>query len=115
MATPLKNRGSQTGAAVHDPIERTVALWESRTHKKCSREDAREMLANVAGFFGVLAEWDRRASQEQQMAPFHRGAQGALKNPCNPAPLGASLIFAGGRTFADKNPCANHSGVTGET
>ena len=49
-----------------DPIERTVTFWEGRTRKEYSREDAREMLANISGFFDVLAEWDLKRSEENQ-------------------------------------------------
>jgi hypothetical protein len=49
-----------------DQIERTVTFWEGRTRKEYSREDAREMLANISGFFDVLAEWDLKGSEEEQ-------------------------------------------------
>lgn len=47
-----------------DIIEQTLDFWGKRTEKDLSREDAREMVANVAGFFQVLAEWDRKARLE---------------------------------------------------
>ena len=47
-----------------DIIEQTLNFWEKRTGKDLSREDAREMVVNVSGFFQVLAEWDRKARME---------------------------------------------------
>jgi hypothetical protein len=47
-----------------DIIEHTLNFWGKRTGKYLSQEDAREMVANVSGFFQVLAEWDRKARME---------------------------------------------------
>ena len=47
-----------------DIIEHTLTFWGKRRGEDLSREDAREMVANVAGFFQVLAEWDRKARME---------------------------------------------------
>jgi hypothetical protein len=47
-----------------DMINQTIAFWSERSEQKCSQEDAREMVANVSGFFTVLAEWERRAKAE---------------------------------------------------
>ncbi len=40
-------------------IDRTIELWEPRLRRDLSREDARQIVENVAGFFGILAEWSR--------------------------------------------------------
>ena len=47
-----------------DMLNHTIALWSERIGQDCSQEDAREMVANVSGFFTVLAEWERRAKAE---------------------------------------------------
>jgi len=47
-----------------DILNQTIAFWSERTGQKCSHEDAREMVANVSGFFNVLAEWERRAAED---------------------------------------------------
>jgi len=57
----------RTGTVKNEPsdiIEQTLTFWGKRAGKDLSREDAREMVANVAGFFQVLAEWDRKARME---------------------------------------------------
>ena len=45
--------------------DRTVQFWAERTGEEYSREDARQMVANIAGFFSVLAEWDRQHQEEE--------------------------------------------------
>jgi len=40
-------------------IERTRQVWCLRLGRDLNREDARQILENVAGFFTVLAEWSR--------------------------------------------------------
>lgn len=40
-------------------IEQTIELWRPRLQRKLSREDARQIVENTTGFFGVLAEWSR--------------------------------------------------------
>ena len=47
-----------------DIINQTIAFWSERTEQEFSHEDAREMVANVSGFFTVLAEWEHRAKEE---------------------------------------------------
>ena len=38
---------------------RTRKVWQPRLGRELSREDARQIAANVVGFFSVLAEWSR--------------------------------------------------------
>jgi hypothetical protein len=38
---------------------RTRRVWQPRLGRDLSREDARQIAANVSGFFSVLAEWSR--------------------------------------------------------
>jgi hypothetical protein len=47
-----------------DIIHQTIIFWCEHTGQDFSQEDARQMVANVAGFFNVLAEWERRAQEE---------------------------------------------------
>jgi hypothetical protein len=75
MPTPLLDRdaavlparsaanGSTDGTGAlgeqNDFIEETRAFWQSRTDRVLTREDAREIIENMTGFFRVLLEWDR--------------------------------------------------------
>jgi hypothetical protein len=38
-------------------LERTLQLWRPRSSQYLTRDDARQVVGNVAGFFRVLAEW----------------------------------------------------------
>jgi hypothetical protein len=42
-----------------DLIQRTRDVWQPRLGRDLSREDARQIAANITGFFSVLAEWSR--------------------------------------------------------
>lgn len=41
-------------------IQATMDFWSQKTGRQISEEDAREMNANISGFFAVLREWDER-------------------------------------------------------
>jgi hypothetical protein len=38
-------------------LDATLAVWQPRTRHDLSREDARQIVENVVGFFDVLARW----------------------------------------------------------
>jgi hypothetical protein len=40
-------------------IGSTIALWKPRLRRDLNREDARQIVENITGFFSVLAEWSR--------------------------------------------------------
>ena len=40
-------------------LDQAIAVWQPYTARRLSREDAREIVENVLGFFQVLQEWDR--------------------------------------------------------
>lgn len=42
-----------------DLVEDARKIFQKRTDRKLSDEDARQMLENLIGFFSVLNEWDR--------------------------------------------------------
>jgi hypothetical protein len=47
-------------SAVNDKlIHQTRQVWQSRIGRELSREDARQIVENVTGFFSVLYEWSR--------------------------------------------------------
>ena len=43
----------------NDIVQRTNEVWKPRLGRELSGEDARQIAANVSGFFSVLAEWSR--------------------------------------------------------
>lgn len=46
-------------------IRETREFWEKRTGQPITEEDAREIIANVTGFFKVIAKWDNRAKENK--------------------------------------------------
>lgn len=56
-----------------DILDKTIAFWQPRTSRRLSREDARQMIENVSGFFSVLAEWEAkdRAAQSTPAGDPH--------------------------------------------
>lgn len=49
--------GSHDGS--RDFIDQTVAIWQKHTQRQLTREDGREIIENMSGFFRILQEWDR--------------------------------------------------------
>jgi hypothetical protein len=46
-------------------IEETIQLWQPRTSRPLTGEDARQMLENVVGFFTTLQGWSAAAGTRQ--------------------------------------------------
>jgi hypothetical protein len=46
-------------AANDNLIDRTREVWQTRLERDLSREDTRQIVENVTGFFALLAEWSR--------------------------------------------------------
>ena len=42
-----------------DQIERTRGVWQPRVGRELNRDEAKQIAANVTGFFSILAEWSR--------------------------------------------------------
>jgi hypothetical protein len=53
-----------------DFIDQTIAIWQKRTERKLTREDGRQIIENISGFFSILQEWERkeRAAQRARTA-----------------------------------------------
>jgi hypothetical protein len=43
-----------------DLIDQTITIWQKRTERKLTREDGREIIENISGFFSILQEWERK-------------------------------------------------------
>ena len=46
-------------AANDNLIDRTRKVWQPRTARDLTNEDARQITENITGFFNILAEWSR--------------------------------------------------------
>lgn len=56
--------------AVDDALlEKTIQLFQNRTGRTLSKEDAREMIENVTGFFRILGEWNRTEQELRRSDP----------------------------------------------
>ena len=70
MTTPrgslVKSLAAPMPETNQDFNERTLDLWQPRTSRNLTEEDAREMIANASVFFGLLAEWDHNACRKQE-------------------------------------------------
>jgi hypothetical protein len=51
---------------------RTIDLWQPRTARELAEEDAREITANMSGFFRLLTEWDRDTHRKQENSRPHQ-------------------------------------------
>jgi hypothetical protein len=43
-----------------DFIEQTIDICQKRTDRRLTREDGREIIENITGFFTILQEWERK-------------------------------------------------------
>lgn len=50
-------------------LDRTIELFQTRTDRTLTREDAREMIENVTGFFRILGEWNRAEQELRRSDP----------------------------------------------
>ena len=59
MRSSVKTSHAANDNRKDDLTRRTRQVWQRRLGRDLSREDARQIAANVSGFFSVLAEWSR--------------------------------------------------------
>lgn len=52
-----------SNAASKELTGRTHKLWQPRTRRPLTGEDARQIVENVTGFFSILAEWSRSTTR----------------------------------------------------
>ena len=59
MRSSVKTSHAANDNLKDELIKRTCEVWQPRLGRDLSSEDARQLAANVTGFFSVLAEWSR--------------------------------------------------------
>jgi hypothetical protein len=66
-------RDTACSGVTGDFIDETVAIWQPQADRALTREDGRETIENVTGFFRVLREWDRidRANRSGRTTSSH--------------------------------------------
>ncbi|WP_136660605.1 hypothetical protein [Nitratireductor sp. XY-223] len=50
-------------------LDRTIEIFQTRTDRPLTREDAREMIENVTGFFRILGEWNQAEQESRDSDP----------------------------------------------
>lgn len=56
---PASARSVDTRPAAGALLDETIAIWQPRASRRLTREDARQIIENMTGFFNVLRDWDR--------------------------------------------------------
>lgn len=64
----------EADAAQRALIGHTLAVWQSRSARPLTPEDAREMIENMTGCFRLLLEWEARESTLRQSQAQQRRA-----------------------------------------
>jgi hypothetical protein len=52
-------------------VQRARLVWEQRAGSSLADEDLRELSANLTGFFSILAEWNRKATADNDNGGEH--------------------------------------------
>ena len=60
-------------------IDSTMRLWQQRMRRDISREDARQIIELVTGFFDVLTEWEQASTTAAN--DHHAASSTTLKSP----------------------------------
>jgi len=47
----------KTSGGGENLIDEAVSIWQKHSDKQLTREDGREIVENLTGFFGILREW----------------------------------------------------------
>jgi hypothetical protein len=50
-----------------EAIDLSIDFWQPCYSQTLTPEDAREIVENITGFFGVLAEWDRTLQEDNRL------------------------------------------------
>jgi hypothetical protein len=63
-----QDRAEKERGAKNKFIERTIGVWQSRSRRKLTSEDIRQITENTTGFFRILLEWEanERAPRERK-------------------------------------------------
>ena len=69
-----------SSAANDNLIERTTALWQPLLGRELTREDARQIVENVAGFFSILHEWSKTNDNDNRESSAATGSREARRD-----------------------------------
>ncbi|MBJ7378532.1 hypothetical protein [Sphingobium sp.] len=63
---PGERKPSHSRVFPNELVEKARTVFQKRTSRKLTNEDARQMLENLTGFFRVLHEWDRAQRKSER-------------------------------------------------
>ena len=72
-----------SNAANDNLIDRTRQVWNPRLKRDLSREDCRQIVENLTGFFGLLADWSR-AEMASPANDNSKRAASVIQEACDP-------------------------------
>ena len=78
----MKRLDAANDNATGKQIARTRKVWHPRLGRDLTDEDARQIMDNVTGFFGVLAEWSQaeRVAAANDAAPPVKQIDGEVRH-----------------------------------
>ena len=50
-------------------LDETIKFWQPRVQHELSREDARQIVENLSGFFQLLRDWDAQQHRRDDIVP----------------------------------------------
>jgi hypothetical protein len=56
-------------------LNKTLTAWQPRASRELTREDARQIVENVTGFFQTLLKWDVALNDEVDSVAADKGQQ----------------------------------------
>lgn len=68
------NHRAGSSALAPQFLDETIAVWQPLSSRPLNREDAREIVENVTGFFSILLEW-KKAELKQQRTTQATGSE----------------------------------------
>ncbi len=69
----------KTAGGANDLIDEAISIWQKRSEKQLTREDGREIVENVMGFFSILQEWRFAELAAQSKKTKQGGASGKVE------------------------------------
>jgi hypothetical protein len=55
-------------------IEKTIKVWQPRTQKKLTSEDATAIIRNMTGFVELLLAWEKTENTRSEEGEINRGS-----------------------------------------
>jgi hypothetical protein len=70
--TPKQSRTQRKPEFSAELLDETTRIWQPLSRRTLTREDGREIMENMTGFFRTLIEWKRREDEAAKTKPRHK-------------------------------------------